>query len=97
MRIALALFLFSGAIAVASNDSRHVGGQMVRSAHAEETPADSLAAQLRRQGHRCEEPVNVQRDAERSRPDELVWIIKCTNATYRMRLVPNMAAKVEQI
>ena len=66
-------------------------------ARSQEAPAEALAAQLRRQGHRCESPVNVERDAERSKPDELVWVIKCTNATYRMRLVPHQAALVEQI
>ena len=59
--------------------------------------ADTLAAELRRQGHRCESPVKAERDAERSRPDGDAWVVTCTNATYRMRLVPHQAAHVEQI
>ena len=93
-----AIFLFSGlAIALASSDGGRAGGQIVRTAHAEEAAAESLAAQLRRQGHHCEGPVNAERDAQLSKPDELVWIIRCTNATYRMRLVPHTAAQVEQM
>jgi hypothetical protein len=56
-----------------------------------------LASQLRDQGYRCEDPASAARDATLSRPDEAVWIVKCQNATYRMRLVPDMAARVEQL
>jgi hypothetical protein len=66
-------------------------------AWAQVTPADSLAAQLRIQGHRCDEPVSTQRDAQQSRPDEAVWIIQCGNASYRVRLTPDRAARIEQL
>jgi hypothetical protein len=72
-------------------------GTAQRSSGAEETSGDALAVQLRRQGHRCDGPVLAERDAERSRPDSAVWIVKCANASYRMRLVPDMAAAVEQL
>jgi hypothetical protein len=39
-------------------------------AWAQVTPSDSLAAQLRIQGHRCDEPISAQQDAQQSRPDE---------------------------
>jgi hypothetical protein len=55
-----------------------------------------LAAQIRRQGYRCDGPLTAERDAERSKPDEAVWVLKCANATYRIRLVPDMAARVER-
>jgi hypothetical protein len=64
---------------------------------AQVTPSDSLAAQLRIQGHRCDEPISAQQDAQQSRPDEAVWIIKCSNVTYRVRLTPDRAARVEQL
>ena len=38
-----------------------------------------------------------KQDVEASTRDESVWILKCTNGSYRMRLVPDMAAKVEKI
>ncbi len=61
------------------------------------TPADSLAAQLRLQGYACDAPVTAQRDPQPSRPDEAVWTLKCANGSYRMRLDPDAAAKVEKL
>jgi hypothetical protein len=98
MRAKLAIFSFFGlVIALTPNVGGFVTEPILPAAHAEEAALESLAAQLRRQGHRCDDPVHAERDAERSKPDELVWVIKCTNASYRMRLIPHMAAHVEQI
>ena len=63
----------------------------------EQAAATDIAAQVRLQGHRCEGSVNAQRDSGESRPDEPVWILACGNATYRIRLVPNMAAFIERL
>ncbi len=63
----------------------------------EVTPAESLAAQLRTQGFPCDRPVTAERDAARSKPDEAVWIVRCANASYRMRPIPDMAAVVSPI
>jgi hypothetical protein len=68
-----------------------------RLAWAQETPPEDLASQLRLQGHRCDEPVTAQRDAQLSKPDEVVWNLRCGNASYRMRLTPDMAARIEQL
>lgn len=57
----------------------------------------AIAAQIRRRGYRCDGSLNAERDAKGSRPGEAVWVLKCENATYRIRLVPNMAAQVEQL
>jgi len=62
---------------------------------AEEIPAEIIAAQIRDQGYACEKAISAKRDGERS--DDAVWILKCQNATYRVRLIPDMAAKVEQL
>src|SRR5262245_58959407 len=98
MRARLAMFpFFVLVIALALNVGGVVTEAILAAAQAQETPAGSLAAQWRRQGHRCEGPVNAERDAERSKPDEPVWLVRCTNASYRMRLIPHMAAHVEQI
>jgi hypothetical protein len=59
--------------------------------------ATDIAAQVRLQGHHCEGSVSAQRDSEQSRPDETAWILTCANATYRVRLVPNLAAHIERI
>ena len=98
MRISLAVGFFVGVAATLTlSGERDVVEQILPAAHAQETSADVLATQLRRQGHRCEGPVNAERDAERSKPDEAVWIIRCANAAYRMRLIPNMAAHIERL
>ena len=68
-----------------------------RDAAAQPTPPETLAAQLRLQGHRCDEPVTAQRDAQLSKPDEIVWNLRCSNGSYRMRLSPDMAARVEKL
>jgi hypothetical protein len=64
---------------------------------AEETPAEMLAVHIRKQGYRCDEPLSAVRDPARSKPDEAVWVLKCTNVTYRLTLIPDMAWKVEQL
>ena len=61
----------------------------------QETTKDMLAAQLRLQGFSCTKPLSAKRNARQSRPDEAVWVVRCEKASYRMRLVPDTAARVE--
>jgi hypothetical protein len=61
---------------------------------AQETPAGIIAVHVRQQGYACNEPRRAERNAEASRPNEAVWLLVCENATYRVTLVPNMAARV---
>ena len=63
----------------------------------EETPKEVIATQIRRQGFACEKPISAERDRERSKPDEPVWLLKCENNTYRVRLIPDMAAQVQRM
>jgi hypothetical protein len=63
----------------------------------EENPAEIVAAQIRSQGYKCDEAKTAQRDIEASKPDEAVWILDCGNASYRVRLIPDMAADVERM
>jgi len=62
-----------------------------------EIPADIIAVQIRKQGYECKEPARAQRDQSASRADLPVWILTCKNATYRVRLVGNMADHVEKL
>lgn len=57
--------------------------------------ADIVATQVRDQGYQCNEPTSASRDQESE--GDAVWTLKCANATYRVRLVPDMAAAIEQI
>jgi len=59
--------------------------------------ATVVANQLRRQGFTCDEPAKAERDVKASIPHEAVWNLRCKNASYRVRLVPNSAAKVETL
>lgn len=62
-----------------------------------QAPPEVLAAQIRAQGYRCEPPLHAKRDARRSKPDRAVWILKCGKSTFRIRLDPDMAARVERL
>jgi hypothetical protein len=64
---------------------------------AQETPQTMLAAQIRTQGFACDKALGARKDAKRSKPDHDVWVLKCSNATYRVSRFPDMAAKVEQL
>ncbi len=59
-----------------------------------ETVKGMLAAQIRTQGFTCDKPLGATRDAKRSKPDHDVWVLKCSNAAYRVSRYPDMAAKV---
>jgi len=64
---------------------------------AEETAAEVLAGRLRSQGYACDRALSAERSVDASRPDEAAWVLKCSNGKYRMKLVPDMAAKIERI
>jgi hypothetical protein len=85
-RVALAVLGLLGAVATA-----------FAAGTADEDPRNVLAAQLRDQGYACDQPQSAERDAQASRPDEAVWIVQCESARYRIRLDPDMAAKVERL
>jgi hypothetical protein len=57
--------------------------------------ADIVATQVRDQGYQCDERTSATEDQESE--DDAVWTLKCANATYRVRLVPDMAAAIERI
>ena len=73
--------------------SPQAGAQQV----AAETPQTMLSAQIRMQGFTCDKALGATRDRKRSQPDRAVWVLKCSNATYRVTRTPDMAAKVEPI
>ncbi len=63
----------------------------------DEVPPDIIAVQIRKQGYQCNNPSKAKRDAQASRPDLPVWILTCENATYRVRLVGNLADRIERL
>ena len=64
---------------------------------AEETGKDALAAELRSQGFPCKTAKSATRDERLSAPNEAVWVLTCDDAIYQMRVVPDMAAKIERL
>ena len=62
-----------------------------------ETPTDVIATQLRRQGFSCTAPQDAMREPKESAPNATVWIVRCDEGSYRVTLVPNLAAKVERV
>ncbi len=56
-----------------------------------------LADQVRSQGHACSTPVSTERIAAELVPEEPAYVLKCENATYQIRLIPDQAAKVTRI
>jgi len=74
-----------------------IGMAAVSGVSAQEATPDLLAAQIRDQGYRCAKPVGAQRDKARSKPDEAVWVLQCDSHTYRIRLIPDMAARVKRL
>ena len=62
-----------------------------------QTPANDLAAQVCQQGYSCDQPITAIQDVGLSKADSAVWVLKCRNATYRMRLHPDMAAGVTKL
>jgi hypothetical protein len=73
------------------------GSAFVTAQSTQEIPKDLIAEQIRKQGHMCEKPESAVRDAERSRPNGIVWVLKCEKATYRVKLIPDMAADVQLV
>ena len=63
----------------------------------QEKPAEIIAAQIRMQGFRCDDPAQAEHDRKLSKPNEQMWVLRCANATYRVRLVPDLAAHVERL
>lgn len=63
----------------------------------DQSAASVIAVQIRKQGFACDEARSAQKDEKADRPDLPVWILDCGNASYRVQLVPNMAARVEQL
>ncbi|MDF0578811.1 hypothetical protein P0R28_04690 [Bradyrhizobium yuanmingense] len=90
------IHLFAGVVLFAAS-LPHADRMMSPAQAAEEKPKEMLAAQIRTQGFVCDKAVRATRDAKRSRPDHAVWVLKCTNATYRVGRAPDMAAQVQPL
>ncbi|MGE0024391.1 MAG: hypothetical protein AB7S70_12255 [Hyphomicrobium sp.] len=62
-----------------------------------EVSKDIIAVQIRKQGFACNKALSAERDTTAGNPDDPVWTLKCDGASYRVHLIPNMAATVEKL
>jgi hypothetical protein len=62
-----------------------------------EDPKEIIAAHVRTQGNQCDKPLSAERNRAASEPHETVWTLRCDNASYRVRLVPDLQAEVTKI
>ncbi len=74
-----------------------LGASLAWNAVAEEQVAEIIAVHVRDQGHPCDKAETATRDEKASRPDEEAWILHCSNAVYRVRLIPDMSAHIERL
>lgn len=65
-------------------------------ADAAEVPKEIIAAQIRKQGYDCVNPTSAVRDGE-TPLDDTRWILHCEGVSYRVTLVPDLAAMVEKL
>lgn len=72
-----------------------IGGFAAEAAAQMENPVEILAVRVREQGHVCERPIKAEQDLAASRPLGAVWILQCSNASYRVVLHPDMAAEID--
>jgi hypothetical protein len=89
MRQCFLAFMLTGATVLTTapfGSLAHAAGQMAM---------DDIAAQIRIQGFACDKPLRAVRDKRRSKADHDVWVLKCSNATYRFSRYPDRPAKVE--
>lgn len=56
-----------------------------------------ISSVVRREGYKCEKPIKATKDVEDSVPEEMAWILKCKNATYKVQLLPHYLSAVEVI
>ena len=70
---------------------------MIGQAVAVDTPVTIISDHIRRQGYPCDEPRHAEHDQQASRPNEAVWFLRCKDVSYRVTLIPDMAARVEVV
>lgn len=59
--------------------------------------ATAAVATLTSQGQVCDNPISATRDKKQSAPDVSVWVLRCENNSYRVRLAPDMAARIQRL
>jgi hypothetical protein len=66
-------------------------------AMAQDTAVTVVANQVRSQGFVCSNPKSAERVEAQSLPLQPVYLLKCEDATYEVRIIPNQAATVTKV
>ncbi len=61
---------------------------------AAETPKEIIAARVKGIGYPCPRALAANRDLQHPARNEVMWILRCENATYRVGLVPDMSKPI---
>ncbi len=72
-------------------------GPVAAGAQTEQTILETVATAVRQQGQICDKPQAVEHDPEHSEPDQKAWIIRCENATYRVKFIRDTKAEVQRL
>ena len=74
-----------------------VGPIATATAQDQSTELTIVAAKVRSQGFRCNNPSSAERIVAESVPNETVYLLKCEGITYRVVLIPDLAAIVTEV
>ena len=62
-----------------------------------EDAKEVLAVRVREQNHPCHTPLKAEREEARSKAHDAVWLLRCDNASYRLRLRMDMGAEITKL
>jgi hypothetical protein len=62
-----------------------------------EAPKNIFASLIRGQGYACDSPQSAEYDVAASEAPEVVWMLDCQNASYRVTIIPGIGAKVDKV
>src|SRR5262245_11382416 len=66
-------------------------------ADSSESAKNVIAIQIRKQGYKCDNPVSATPERTTGNPDDKLWVLQCEDASYRVHLIPDVAAHVERL
>jgi hypothetical protein len=72
-----------------------LGSEGSKGADAKDLPTDIVSQQIRKQGYPCKSAISTQKDLKHPKVPG-GWILKCSNATYHVHLVPRRPANVSR-
>lgn len=71
-----------------------IASSLAAAADEAEVDAGIVADKVRSQGFTCSDPVSAVRDEANSKPDQAAYVLTCADASYNVRLIPDMAAEI---